>query len=330
MGNFIFGLGLILGQFIFVYAISNNYYFLMIIGRAILGISSNSLSVSQSAIVAKWFREKELAFAFGLTLSIGRIGSAVNSALTPRIYESTQKIWAPCLFGGGVCIFALLCGLLLSFMDKISDRREKQASDVSDPSNKISCSDIKRFNLLYWLLTLNCGLIYSGFYGFTITLNDFISQRFGFTNVQAGEPNTYRVHNRGLYGSRLGVNHRQKRPQIIVDTIFNGSAHYCSFAIRSATKFASLQVIISLSCHWQSLESSIQLTQQFFGHVFRSQLIQKTIGTAFGITTGFQECMLSLTPLIIGKIQDATKTKRLWIFLVRGRAIEFKRLWLYC
>ena len=44
-------------------------------GRVLFGIGSESMIVAQSAITARWFTGKELAMAFGITLTIARLGT---------------------------------------------------------------------------------------------------------------------------------------------------------------------------------------------------------------------------------------------------------------
>ena len=44
-------------------------------GRLIFGAGSESLVVAQSVILARWFKGKELAFAFGISLTISRVGT---------------------------------------------------------------------------------------------------------------------------------------------------------------------------------------------------------------------------------------------------------------
>ena len=46
-------------------------------------LGGESMSVGQSAIVSKWFKGKELAFALGLNISVSRLGSVINGATVP-------------------------------------------------------------------------------------------------------------------------------------------------------------------------------------------------------------------------------------------------------
>src|SRR5512142_3210805 len=53
-----------------------------IAGRFLFGAGSESLIVAQSAMLARWFRGKELALSFGVTLMLARLGTlfSFNSA----------------------------------------------------------------------------------------------------------------------------------------------------------------------------------------------------------------------------------------------------------
>ena len=53
----------------------------MATGRLIFGLGAESMIVAITTIIARWFKGKELSFAFGLNLTIARLGSflALNS-----------------------------------------------------------------------------------------------------------------------------------------------------------------------------------------------------------------------------------------------------------
>src|SRR5262249_16620874 len=44
-------------------------------GRLLFGMGSEPLIVAQSAILARWFRGKELALSFGIALTVSRLGT---------------------------------------------------------------------------------------------------------------------------------------------------------------------------------------------------------------------------------------------------------------
>lgn len=51
-----------------------------------------SISVAQSALIERWFSKKELGLALGASLSISRLGSVINNALSPAIASATYNV----------------------------------------------------------------------------------------------------------------------------------------------------------------------------------------------------------------------------------------------
>jgi len=63
-----------------VTALTGNIW-LMSAGRLLFGLGAESMIVAITTIIARWFKGKELSFAFGLNLTVARLGSflALNS-----------------------------------------------------------------------------------------------------------------------------------------------------------------------------------------------------------------------------------------------------------
>jgi MFS family permease len=76
--TFFFALLCLLGSIITVFTGTLE---VMVVGRLVFGLGAESLIVAVTTAVAKWFRGKELSFAFGINLTIARLGSfaALNS-----------------------------------------------------------------------------------------------------------------------------------------------------------------------------------------------------------------------------------------------------------
>ncbi len=74
-----------------VTAITGNFY-MMVAGRLIFGLGAESMIVAITTIIARWFKGKELSFAFGLNLTVARLGSflALNS---PTWGKSLYNHW---------------------------------------------------------------------------------------------------------------------------------------------------------------------------------------------------------------------------------------------
>src|SRR6202041_1054074 len=67
----IFGVLCVLGPAI---TASSGHLPVMAAGRLIFGMGAESLNVAVVAALARWFKGKELSFAFGVNLTIGRLG----------------------------------------------------------------------------------------------------------------------------------------------------------------------------------------------------------------------------------------------------------------
>ena len=95
----------------------------MAAGRLVFGLGAESLIVAVTTAIAKWFRGKELSFAFGVNLTIARLGSfaALNCpSWAARAYESWQ--W-PLLIAVGFATFCVIGALLYWVLEKRAEER---------------------------------------------------------------------------------------------------------------------------------------------------------------------------------------------------------------
>ena len=70
---------------------SPNFY-VMATGRLIFGLGSESLIVAVTTALARWFRGKELSFAFGLNLTLARCGSFAAD-WSPTWSDEKKRHW---------------------------------------------------------------------------------------------------------------------------------------------------------------------------------------------------------------------------------------------
>ena len=153
-------------------------------GRLIFGAGSESLIVVQSAIISRWFKGKEMAMAFGITLTISRIGTLFSfntEELVARYFGSYRvALWV----AAGFCLFSLLCNLGFVAMDrhgeKVLDLPKAAAGD------KIVFSDLKKFSSSYWYVVLLCVTFYSAIFPFTALATDMFHDKWGIPTVGSG------------------------------------------------------------------------------------------------------------------------------------------------
>ncbi len=156
---------------------------MMATGRLIFGLGAESLIVSVTTAIAKWFKGRELSFAFGVNLTIARLGSflALNSPSWARsAFESWQWPLLIAVAFGTLCIIGPL------FYWVLEDRavREYRLGEASE-TDKVVFSDLFRFPRAYLYVVLLCVTFYSAIFPFqTFAVKFFIeahgtSREFG-------------------------------------------------------------------------------------------------------------------------------------------------------
>jgi MFS family permease len=76
---------LIIGQSIIVIGGYTLSYATLLAGRCFYGTGSESLNAAQASIINRWFPANKVSLALGLCLSFPKLGSAMNSLMSPRI-----------------------------------------------------------------------------------------------------------------------------------------------------------------------------------------------------------------------------------------------------
>jgi len=112
----IFSCLITIGQVVFALGLSIKSWPVMYLGRIIFGCGGENMNVANSAILSMWFKDKELAFAFGLNLSISRLGSVANNLVSPIITDSVDIVFA-LWFGVLLCGCSVACAVLISHLD---------------------------------------------------------------------------------------------------------------------------------------------------------------------------------------------------------------------
>src|SRR5579862_6709621 len=92
----------------------------MIAGRAVVGLGAESMIVAVTTALAKWFKGKELSFAFGINLTIARLASVAadnsptwaNWAFFPHGPTGEPSWQGPLLIAVGAGLFAVVCSII--------------------------------------------------------------------------------------------------------------------------------------------------------------------------------------------------------------------------
>jgi MFS family permease len=136
----------------------------MATGRLLFGVGAESLIVAVTTALAKWFRGKELSFAFGINLTIARLGSfaALNSPTWARpLYRNWQL---PLLLSVAMGTFCITGAVIYWVLEARAERRNQLAP--AGATDKVIFSDLFRFGRSYWYIVALCVVFYSAIFPF--------------------------------------------------------------------------------------------------------------------------------------------------------------------
>lgn len=145
----------------------------MATGRLLFGIGAESLIVAATTAVAKWFRGKELSFAFGMNLMIARFGTwmAQNS---PTWAHGAYSTWrSPLLISIAMASFCVTGALVYWGMEVYAERRFDLGQQGA--TDKVVFADLFKFGTSYWYIVALCVVFYSAIFPFeTFAIKFFI------------------------------------------------------------------------------------------------------------------------------------------------------------
>jgi len=155
----------------------------MAMGRLVFGLGAESLIVAVTTAVAKWFKGKELSFAFGINLMIARFGSllAQNS---PSWAKDAYASWhGPMMIAVVFGTFCIIGPLLYWGMEAYAEKRYTLGQGSTD---KVVFKDIFNFGTSYWYIVALCIVFYSAIFPFETFAYKFFIDVHHATREAAG------------------------------------------------------------------------------------------------------------------------------------------------
>ncbi len=162
---------------------------MMIAGRAVLGLGGESLIVAATTAIAKWFKGRELSFAFGIKITIARLASvaADNSptwasrAFYPDGPRGEPNWQGPLLIAACAGILAIVCSCVYWFLESRTDARSERPVAIPYEKKKLDLSQVVRFPRSYWYVVGICLTFYSAIFPFRTFAIDFFTNRLLLT-----------------------------------------------------------------------------------------------------------------------------------------------------
>lgn len=90
----------------------------MIVSRIVFGIGAECLEASIQTLVTTWFKYKEISLALGFCMCLPRLGSSLNSIVSPKIYNKTHSIGHCFLIGFIFTLIGIVCSIIMVIIDK--------------------------------------------------------------------------------------------------------------------------------------------------------------------------------------------------------------------
>jgi len=283
-----------LGVFITAFFSGINFP-LMLIGRLIYGLGSESLIITQNKILAKWFRGKELALAFGLNLMVARLGTfaALNSAARIQALSGSWKlaIW--------VSAIIMFLSLALFFIYSGLDRSQEKYFPVvatSFAEEKIVFREIFAFRPSFWYVSLLCMTFYSAIFPFTAFSTVFLQSKFGFSAIKGGFYTSLVITGTMFFTPLFGylVDRIGRRATLML----LGSGLLIPVHLSLALTYFPPSVAMIV------LGLAFSLVPAAMWPAIPIMVEEKRLGTAYGLMTLIQNVGLTLFNWLAGKITD--------------------------
>lgn len=287
------------------------------IGRFVFGAGSEALIVAQSAILARWFKGKELALAFGASLTICRLGTMFSfntEALIAERLGPSGALWV----AAGLCAVSVVANLIYFVMDRKAE--PVLALEEKSAAERIVWSDIARFKVSYWHLTFLCLCFYSAIFPFTALSTNLFHEKWGLpltVDIDGGFVAAAFSNFRHMFSTAPGTT----SILVFMSMVF---APFAGALIDRIGKRASLMIVgcllmipSYLALAYTHLSPAVVMTVLGAAFVLVPAALWPAVplivsrgrmGTAYGVMTLIQNVGLMLFPWLNGYLRERTET----------------------
>ncbi len=285
-----------LGAALFYVGVLVTNYPLMLFARVVFGLGGESLSVAQSAFIARWFKNgRGMALAFGITISFARVGSSFNFLFSPMISKHIDVNTAVAM-GLAACGFSLISCFALIWMDVIGTRRGEVPPEARENATPFSLKEIKELTVLLWIACGICVFAYCALFPFVGVAENFFQVKFGVDHDVAGR-----------YVSLYQFTSAGGSP--VVGFLVDNVGRFCYWIITACSGFILVHVLliftmipgevmmVSLGILYSFLVSSLWPSIPYC-------VEPAFVGFAYGVITALQNFGLASFPLMVGATLD--------------------------
>lgn len=271
-------------------------YWIMIVGRFFFGIGAECYYVVLNKILAKWFKDRGLALAFGINLFLMRAGTYAAFFVLPWMAENFtlgNALWIV----AGINVIGLAATAFYGLMDNLGERK-RYVSFVEKEQEAEEFRLRQAFKLppAFWVISLLCVTYYSAIFPFQGAATDFFVERYSMDSISAGRLagtiiliSMFTTWFFGLIVDRIG----KRATMMIIGSLAMIPCHV-SMAYTNINPLIPMIILgISFSLVPAALWPAIPLMVK-----------EKQLGTAYGLIAMIQNVGLFTFPLAVGRIRD--------------------------
>jgi MFS family permease len=267
----------------------------MLAGRFLLGVGAEPLIVAVTTALAKWFKGKELSFAFGLNLTFARLGS-VAADNSPSWAQALYGNWQqPLVLAAGITALCVIGAAGYWILENRAERRFRLGQQ--EATEKLVLRDLYQFDRSYWYIVGLCVVFYSAIFPFRAFAIKYFIEAHGASREFAGLLNSVLPFSAmiatpvfGLLSDRFG-----RRALLMT---FASLLLLPAFLLMGYTT-VSLYVPVAM------LGVSFSLIPAVMWPSVAYIVAQRRLGSAYALMTLCQQVMVAGVPLLIGRVNDA-------------------------
>jgi len=313
---FLFGSTCLLGAAV---TVLSGHLVQMATGRLIFGIGAESLIVAVTTAIAKWFRGKELSFAFGINLMIARAGTLM-AQMSPTWARFAYTSWrTPLLISVGFATCCVTGALIYWGMEAYAEKNYELGH--AGPTDKVVFGDLFKFGVSFWYIVALCVVFYSAIFPFETFAYKFFLHTHG-TSLEIGGMLVGSLTFCTMFGTPL--------LGILVDKIGKRALLMMIGSV--------LLVPVYLMMAYTHTQASLYAPMAMMGIAFSlipaviwpsvAYIVpQSKLGTAYGLMTAIQNIGLFGFNIVIGAANDFSHASAanpagyhmgMWIFSILG------------
>lgn len=273
------------------------------LGYAVFAVGYESIGITATKIVVRWFRGREMALALGMNVAFARVGTFLAMAVPLPIANYFGSVSMPLLFCMGLLLIGFLSFMVFVVMDRKLDRQEgidpaSHRSGTLAADEKFVLGDLfSVFRLRgFWYIAILCLLFYAAVSPFLKFAAEFVMSKFGVSSDYSG-----------LVPSLLPVGTLLLTP--LFGSIYDTRGRGATMMIIGSLMLVGIYAVFALpfEMHWWVAVAMVIILGVAFSLVPSAMwpsvpkiIPERHLGTAYALIFWVQNWGLAGVPLIIG------------------------------